>query len=153
MGKIIKGDELMVFKDGKSISLATSHTVNVSADTADVTTKDHGKYGSKEVNKINWEISSENLVEDGGNYDDMMDIMLAGTAIDVVFARKAETDESKTVADGDYDNWTPAQSKRWYSGKVILTTLNLNAPSGDNASFSATFSGVGAIVPHDGPAA
>ena len=32
-----------------------------------------------------------------------------------------------------------------YSGNVIITALEANAPNGDNATFTASFEGVGAL--------
>lgn len=33
-----------------------------------------------------------------------------------------------------------------YSGNVIITALEANAPNGDNATFTASFEGVGALT-------
>ena len=35
----------------------------------------------------------------------------------------------------------------FWTGKAICTSLSLNAPDGDSATYSATFSGVGALTP------
>jgi hypothetical protein len=37
-----------------------------------------------------------------------------------------------------------------YTGKVIVTSLELNAPNGDNATFTASFEGVGALTKGSG---
>ena len=34
----------------------------------------------------------------------------------------------------------------YYKGKVVITSLELNAPNGDNATFTASFEGVGALT-------
>lgn len=161
--KIIKGDDLMLFvkvnNTYKSIAYATSHTLTLTAETQDINSKDHGLYGATSVNKISWEIQSENLftVED---YDTLFDLMIAREPIDVVFGKKNEAD-TVIVADGDAANYTPkaytaasgTEGQPGYvpaythrkEGKAIITSLTENTPSGDNATFSVTLAGVGAI--------
>lgn len=88
--KIIKGDDLMLFVESgnafKSIAYATSHTLTLTAETQDINSKDHGLYGATSVNKISWEIQSENLftTED---YDMLFDMMIAREPINVYFRR------------------------------------------------------------------
>ena len=59
----------------KSIAQATNHTLTISADTVDISTKDiySGKWQTSEMNTLNWSASSENLVCDdpqGVSYED-----------------------------------------------------------------------------------
>lgn len=42
MNKVIKGADLMIFADSKSIALATNHTLTISADTKETSSKDSG---------------------------------------------------------------------------------------------------------------
>lgn len=42
MNNVIKGGDLMVFADNKSIALATNHTLTISADTKETSSKDSG---------------------------------------------------------------------------------------------------------------
>lgn len=151
MSQIIKGDDLMVFVGDKSIAWATSHTRSLSADVTETSTKDHGIYGGKEVNKITWEISSENLYSDS-SYDELEAVMLSRQKVTLKWGKKNEDDPEKTVADGDYDNWTPLTPEKAETGDVLyrqgdayITSLSVNAASGANATFSVTFSGTGAI--------
>jgi TP901-1 family phage major tail protein len=143
--QIVKGDDLMLFdKDGKSIAYATAHTLTLSGETVDVSSKDHGIWGASEVNKITWEITSENLYTDEA-YESLFDIMMAREAITVSFGHKAENDPEKTVVDGDYENSAPV-STSVYTGKAFITSLVANANSGENATFSVTLTGAGKIV-------
>ena len=155
--KIIKGDDLMLFvpvvvgstTTYKSIAYATSHTLTMTADTVDINTKDHGEWGSTTVNKIKWSISSENLYTDE-DYDLLFDAMIAKQPLKVIFGKKAEAD-SVIVADGDAANYTPANQDAQHAnaymreGNVIITSLTANTPSGDNATYSVEFQGVGAL--------
>ena len=143
--QIVKGDDLMLFdKHGKSIAYATAHTLTLSGETVDISSKDHGIWGASEVNKITWEITSENLYTDEA-YELLFDIMMAREPITVSFGHKAENDPEKTVVDGDYENWSPS-TNGVYQGRAYLTSLVANANSGENATFSVTLTGAGKIV-------
>ena len=146
MANIIKGDDLMLFDEqGKSLAFATAHTLSISADAVDTSSKDHGVWGANEVNKITWEITSENLYTED-SYDALMTKMLNREAITVYFGTKKENDANKTVADGDYTNWTGAKG---YTGKAFITSLTANANTGENATYSATFTGTGKLTKVD----
>ena len=78
MEKIIKGYELMLFNDEKSIAYATSHTLTINGNTIDISSKDHGFWGASEIGNITWEITSENLFTDK-YYTLLFDAMLNKT--------------------------------------------------------------------------
>lgn len=146
MSKIIQGRDLMLFdNDGHSYAYATNHTLTMTAETTDISSKDHGIWGASEVSKYTWEITSENLYTVDA-YDEMFDAMIAATPITVRFGLKTEqVDMSKNVADGDLalPYWTSQSS--YYEGKVIITSLTANANNGENATFSVTLTGTGSI--------
>lgn len=154
---IQKGTDIMVFiKSGtgnsavyKSIAHATSHTFSMSGETQEVNSKDYGEFGAKTVNKITWEITSENLMTD--DYETLFDAMLAKQEVELVFGQKSVTTniEGQTAQNAP-DYYTPkANAASGYqgakTGKAYITSLSENAPSGENATFSVTFSGNGAI--------
>ena len=142
MAQIIKGDDLMLFdSNGKSLAFATSHQLSINADAVETSSKDGGVWGSNEVNKITWEMTSENLYT-ADAYDDLFDKMMAREAITVYFGTKKENDPDKTVVDGDYPNWTGAKG---YTGKVLITSLSANANTGENATYSVTLTGTGKL--------
>jgi len=148
---IVKGDDLMLFDSyGASIAYATSHQLTLNADTVDVNSKDHGIYGGREVNKINWEITTENLYSVKA-WNDLFDAMMLRKPVRVLWGCKKETSKDKTVVNDDYENWTPyflgltpsdAKVAAYY-GTAYITSLTANANTGENATFSATFSGNG----------
>lgn len=143
MANIIKGHNLMLFdSNGESIAFATNHTLSLNGDAQDVSSKDHGIWGASEVNKLTWEITTENLYTTEA-FDDLFSKMVARTSITVYFALKAEADDGKSVVDGDYTEWSKATSG--YTGKVVITSLSANAPDGENATFSCTLTGAGKI--------
>lgn len=139
----IKGGDLMLFVENKSIAYATSHTLEINADTVDVSNKDEGggNWSNSEVNMLNWAATSENLYSvegEGDNFADLFDLMVAKTPIAAVFSKKSENGEQVPTG-----GWTQSTPK--YSGNVIITSLSLNAPNGDYATYSVQFQGVGEL--------
>ena len=56
--KIIKGKDLMLFDvSGNSFSYATNHTLTISTETSDTSSKDHGIWAASEITKYSWEIT------------------------------------------------------------------------------------------------
>lgn len=143
MKNIVKGDQLMLFVGGKSIAFATAHTLTLTANTTDIASKDHGIYSAKDVGSISWEITTENLYAQD-EYATLAEAMLNATQVDVVFANAANWD--KQGIDNSTKNWTPDDTGLNMSGKAIITSLVANANTGENSTFSATFTGVGAIT-------
>lgn len=150
MSKILKGENLMLFADGKSIAFATSHSLEISLDTREISTKDHGgKWTEAEAGKINWTISSENLVGnpgEGSNYDTLLDLMIARQPIDVVFALEGDsTDFEANKLDYVPTGGWSAKTGNGRKGKAIITSLSCSAPNAEYATMSATFTGVGEL--------
>lgn len=135
----------MLFVDGKSIAYATSHTLTISGDTQDTSNKDEGggSWASSEVSILNWSATSDNLYStdgEGNNFSDLFDIMIAKTPVQAVFCLKSQANLTD-VPDG---GWSPSVPK--YVGNVVITSLEVNAPNGEYATFTAQFTGVGALT-------
>lgn len=142
---IIKGRNLMCFigeaASCKAIAYATTHTLSITGETTDISSKDHGIYGAVDVNKVTWEISSENLftTED---FSTLFNLMTAGTQVTLQWG--INKDASLPVDTGTM--WTIDQTKGYYTGKAVITSLQVNANNGETATFSVTFTGAGAIT-------
>ena len=91
MEKIIKGDELMLFNNQKSIAYATAHTLTINGNTIDISSKDHGFWGASEIGNITWEITSENLYTDK-YYSEIFDAMISKTPLTVAFGFASDWD-------------------------------------------------------------
>lgn len=146
---VILGDVLMLFDNDKhSIGGATNHTLTVSPEYTEISCKDAGIYGWKKLNKINWEIQSENLwIKDA--YKEYLKTTLKDDELTVYFGQSNWDDDGLTSSP---DYWEPATVSTsgsnyefLYKGKVKISSLTLNAPSGDNATYSVTFTGVGPL--------
>lgn len=147
MAKIIDGGDLMVFVGGKSIAFATNHTLSLTAETSDTSHKDvKGTWKTSTVKMFSWEVTSENLYADEGNgltYDDLFDKMVEKDELTLIFSNNTGTlTEASGSAEG---GWASDASKNYYCGKAIITSLEVNAQNGDNATFTVTFSGQGEL--------
>lgn len=143
MTKKVRGGDMMLFLNSKSIALATSHTLSISGDTQDTSNKDEGggDWASSEVSKLSWSATSENMYTldgEGDNFDDLFDLMIKKEPITATFSKKSSAD-----TDVPTGGWT--SSKPDYEGKVMITSLELNAPNGEYATYTAQFTGVGAL--------
>ena len=126
----------------KSIPLATSHTLRISSDTQDVSNKDvaSGKWAANEVGQMSWEATTENLYcENGGQW--LFEMMTSGNRVNLVFAQKDEADGTELPQTG---SWTPKDDTGW-QGEAIITSLEITAQNGENATLSATFTGYGEL--------
>ena len=145
---IVRGQELMLFYNNESFAFATSHTLTVTGNTADISSKDHGAFAASTITSISWELSSENLYTDD-QYNKLFDLMVnKRQPISVVFGHYSNDTDLATmgIADSEVDSWTaPTGSTVYYEGKAYLTSLTANAANGDNATFSVTLSGVGKL--------
>lgn len=146
---ILKGSKLMVFIDDKPIAFATSHSLSITMNTTEISTKDHGDFPSVIGQSITWELTTENLYSDDGQkalWDAMKDMQ----RVTVKFAQasnyeNATSQKGLPLEETDGGEWTPDAQKVIASGKALITSLSVNAPAGDNATLSATFTGVGAL--------
>lgn len=141
--QILKGSKLMVFIDSEPIGFATSHSLSLTTNTTEVSTKDHGDYPSQVVQSISWEVTAENLYSSAGEQT-YMEAMTSKTPVDIVFAEASNynNQNEKGVIDVTPDKeWTEGTTIA--SGKALITSFSINAPAGDNATMSVTFTGVG----------
>lgn len=145
MAKIEQGGDLMLFVSGVSIAFATNHTLSINAETTDTSHKDiKGGWTAADVKTLSWEVTTENLFSydgEGKNFGDLYDLMVNKTKIQAVFGKPVASTGSTVPTGG----WVAPTSGDYYSGEVIITSLQVNAPNGDNATFTATLQGVGAL--------
>lgn len=142
---VTKGKDLMIFQKVaevyKALASATNHTLSISAAVMEASSKDSGKWGDNEAGRMEWEMGTENLFVQL-DFDTLFKAMVAGEKLIVAFeiASNANNDEGKPA-----DGWTIGDGG--YEGEVLITSLNANAPNGENATYSATFKGCGPLMP------
>lgn len=140
----INGSDLMIFVGGESLAFATNHSLTINSETNDTTSKDTGGlWTSASLKKLNWEISADCLFAttgEGSTMDELFSSMITGTPVTVVFTTKTGT--ATTVPTG---GWTAATTNK-FSGSALITSLTLNAPNGEDATYSVTLTGTGALA-------
>lgn len=143
MNTIVKGDELMLFYQNKSIALATAHTLTLTGETKDISSKDHGYWGASEVGNLRWEVSTDNLYSTT-EFDNLWTLFISKTPVEIVFGASADYD-TNGLEHASKDNWSPATTGV-LKGKAVISSLTVNANTGENATFSATFTGATPLV-------
>ena len=143
--KIVRGDDLMLFdSEQKSIAFATSHTLTLTSDVTEISCKDSGIWKEAKVNKLGWEITSENLYSTE-EYTKLYAKWTNATPIvaywGTTYTSAAETGNG---VDSPVSYWIPDPAPLSY-GYVLITNLSVNAASGDNATFSVTLQGIGKL--------
>lgn len=140
MADIILGTDLMLFKSGAALACATSCKLTLNANTLETSSKDSGKWASNQAAKLSWSCSSDNLftIED---YTALMDACIAREEIEVQFSTVANADSDNGVPEGG--GWTA--NKNGYKGMAIITSVDMNAPDGDNATYTISMTGTGAL--------
>jgi len=127
---IINGTLLAVYIGSDVIAHSTSHSLSITHDARDATTKDSSGWTDLLEGLRSWEISGEGLVA----YDGTLDIDDLFTSY--IATRTAVTVKFSTEVSGDV----------YYTGSAYLTSLDQDAPTEDNVSYSYTFSGTGALT-------
>lgn len=154
---IIKGGHLMVMieKDNAlvPIAFATSHNFSKSLQTQEISTKDHGDYAAVLAQRITWEATTENLYSISG-YKMLNDVFKGMKPVKIYFGETNYNQlyEEKGIVEIDgASNWTAQSQAQGMTnnfgeiGNALITSLQVTAGAGDNATFSATFTGSGAL--------
>jgi len=148
MNTSYKGKNLQVLIGGKSIALATSHQLTITANTVDTTTKDDVALWQKaEIGTMTWQLTSDNVCShgtDGHDTEAIMTAFTAGTAVTVIFGLVQPIDAA--VPTGGFTVNSTAADKIAYTGSALLTSVTLNAPNGERATMSITLTGTGALT-------
>ena len=143
--KIVRGDDLMLFdSEQKSIAFATSHTLTLTSYVTEISCKDSGMWKDAKVNKLGWEITSENLY----SIEEYTKLYQKWTIAEPIVAYWGTAYISSGSEGNGVDSpnayWQPEPTPLSY-GNVIITNLSVNAASGDNATFSVTLQGIGKL--------
>ena len=140
------GEQIQLFKGGKTLACATSCTVEITSNDIDVSCKDTGVWGATKRGKMSWSATSDNLmcVED---YTALVDAMISGETITLAFSSVGNTATTTPDADGHVvpaNGWTAKGDM--YVGKATISSINMTAGNGELATYTVNFNGVGALT-------
>ena len=144
---IMKGSKLMVFLNGTPIGFATSHSLSMTTNTSEISTKDHGDFPSVIAQNISWEVTAENLYSSAGE-STYMTAMKTLQPVTIVFAEASNYSNSQAQGATPMDSTNGAEwtvGTKIAEGNALITSFSINAPAGDNATMSVTFTGQGEL--------
>lgn len=137
---IIKGQHLRLKIGGKFVAFSTLCTIHVVNQTESSSTKDttDGMWENNEITGKSWDLSVDALYSvdadsTGMNAEQALDIVLANAAVEVEFT--PTSGEKNRVAGGTK-----------YTGNAIVNDISINAPNRQNASYSLSATGTGALA-------
>lgn len=151
------GNALMLFIDGSAKAFATSHTFSMNQQTNEISTKDHGEAAAVLGNGYTWEVTTENLFTNDA--ESLRDACANRKLVSVVFGTPKNYNSkglSTAQAEGADTSGLPsaweAPSTAFASGSGLVTSFTVNANAGENATYSATITGSGALTNISAPA-
>lgn len=142
--KYIKGGDLMLFEKGTgstytAFAFAKSHSLQIDADSLEVSSKDSGKWKEFLTTKLSWTINAEHLYVES-DYDAMMQKLIAREPIEILFAIATNSNDE----DGKPESgWTAGAG---WKGSAVITSVSVNANDGEIASYSITLQGASPLT-------
>lgn len=157
---IIQGSDVMVWLlpdgtesagKGSVIGFSTNLSLNLSANTTEVSNKDFGNgWTSSIVTGRSWTASCDAMYASSVygteyTYDSLFECYVNGTPIKLTFgvSQNAGATERTPNVD-DATGWV--ESGASYAGLAVITSLELTGNNGDAATYSVEFTGAGAIA-------
>lgn len=141
---ILRG-QLMLFIEDSPIAFATSAGMNISTEAVDVSNKMMGDWKASLPGKKSFTLSSEALVSKKTghmSFDTLLAKQIKGETMDFYFGSAAVSNETNVGGEFEIDT-----TKDGYMGTVMITSLDLKSDNGQITTCSASFEGVGALVP------
>jgi len=138
---IKQGTDLILFWDDngtfKPILQTTSHQLEETVETKEVTCKDDGDAVQEIPVKDKWSISADGLASwlADQDYFKLKELKDAKTPIAVVLGQKEKVGESLEMVDGT----------KYLKGSALITKLSFNAPDKSESTYSFSLSGQGAL--------
>lgn len=152
MADYVHGNNLMLFLDGDALAFATSHTFSMNQQTSEISTKDHGEAAAVLGNGYTWEVTTENLYTTA-NAETIRDAVANRTLVSVVFGSPRNYSAkglASAQAEGADTTGLPteweAPGSGFAMGSGLITSFTVNANAGENATYSATITGSGALT-------
>jgi predicted secreted protein len=142
--KIVYGGTMMILVTSGStrlpVGFSTSAKLDLTLDVREISSKDSGNWKEKAAGKWDWNASTEGLTAYAltattWDVSDLYTIMLDRQPVTVTFG----------IVSGSTPSWQLDTSSKYFSGTALVTSFSLNAPDGDNATYSITLEGTGQL--------
>lgn len=135
---VIKGGHLMILIGGTPLAFATSHSLSKTLNTQEISTKDHGDAAAVLPQNKTYELTTENLYSLSG-YQTLNTAFENMTEVEVYFGETTynqSSGQASIVGVEGAQNWSASGFGE--TGKGYITSLQVTAGAGDNATYSAT---------------
>lgn len=147
---ILRGENFHLFVGGKSIGFSTNSTIEISANTLSVSSKDSGAgaWDANEISTLNWNASSENLIGnpyEGTSYDELVELMIKREPVEIIFGLKSVVTSATDAFEVPTGGWTP-KANSGYRGSAYITSISLNTPNAESATMSVSLTGTGPLT-------
>lgn len=143
---IVYGGDLMFFIGSGTTKLplawSTSAKLSTSVEIKKVSSKDHvGKSVTKTTGTFDWNGSTDCLLSfdnlSGTTYLKQVYTMYkTGIPINIIFSAKT----------GNTQAWTSDQTKPTFIGQAIISTMDITAGDGEQATYTVSFEGSGDLI-------
>lgn len=130
--KVVNGTDLLLSVGGKPIAHSTSHSLEMSTNMRDITSKDTGGWTEKSPGRKEWSAQADALTNYGVDastrtgFIDLFEIWRTGARVQI-------------VSEGEFT----------YTGEAYISSLSKTAPDAENTTYSVTFEGASELVQLD----
>ena len=134
---VLNGTEIKIYVAGTLVAYATTGSININHSLREITSKDSGAWKEQMEGLRDWSIDLEGMYAwtdpAGGSI----------TNADDLYSSYINTRTSFTITWGTTD---AEAGDTKYEGTAYLTTVSMSGATEDSATYSASFSGSGAIT-------
>ena len=130
--KVINGTDIILSVNGQAIACATSHSIELTNAVREISCNSTGDFTSAAYGRFSWTVSTDALLNLDDTtyitYAELMALMLAKTEVTISSLYTQSAGNTLTL-----------------SGTAILTSISKTAGDNENASYSVSMQGVGAL--------
>ena len=136
--------QLFVFVDEKPVAYGKDATLNITTEEIDISNKMmSGGWKGSLPGKKSFSVTSESLFtnKDGQeSFPSLLEKQIADETLDFTFGEAKVSEQTSTGGKFELD-----ESKPHFTGKIMITSLDVKSTDGDIATCSASFTGIGAL--------
>jgi predicted secreted protein len=134
---VINGTKFGVYAAGTKIGYATSASISMNHNLRDTSTKDSSGWRDQLEGQRDWECSVEGM---------LIFVDSSGGAISDKTANELYTDYIASRTEFELKFSTEVSGDIKWTGNAFMTSLSIDTPNEDSSTWSASFSGTGALT-------
>lgn len=134
---VINGTNFAVYAAGTKVAYATSASISMNHSLRDTSTKDSSGWRDQMEGQRDWEVSVEGM---------LIFVDSSGGAIAGLTMNELYTNYIATRAEFELKFSTEVSGDVKWTGQAWMTSLSADTPNEDSSTWSASFSGTGALT-------